>query len=58
MDCALWAFMEEPPPGTATVTEARFVTSCVPFEAIVSLPLTSSDALTVTAVPVFVLPVI
>ena len=46
-----------PPPSTFTITEARLVTSYVLLVVIVCEPDTSSLADTVTAVPVFVLPV-
>jgi hypothetical protein len=55
--CTAWAFFDEPP-LTLTTSDARFVTSYVPFAVLVSLPLTSSLADTDTAVPVLVDPVI
>lgn len=54
--CTTCVFLDVP--ETLTTNSARFVTSYVPFAVLVSLPLTSSLALTVTAVPVFVEPVI
>ena len=54
--CNICTFLDEPP-LTLTIRLARFVTSYVPFSVLVSLPLTSSLADTVTAVPVLVLPV-
>lgn len=56
--CTTCTFFEvPPPPDTLTTSSARLVTSYVPFSVLVSLPDTSSEADTVTAVPVLVLPV-
>ena len=55
--CNTWTFFDEPP-LTLTTSDAKLVTSYVPFSVLVSLPLTNSLADTDTEVPVLVEPVI